>query len=89
MRKDRKESSPYPHPSAAAVFFGCEPRVELTGSREAMIEGATGVIYYSDTVMRIGLGRQTLVITGSELGIKVMFGGTMTIGGHICSVEFV
>jgi len=76
-------------PSAASVFLGTEPRVELRGSREALIEGSTGVIYYSDTAMRIGLGRQTLLLFGSELRIRIMFGSTLTIAGHISSVEFV
>lgn len=87
MRRDKKEPSHAPRP--AADLFGFEPRVELKGSREVMVEGSTGVIFYSDTVIRTGIGRQTLLITGSELRIKVMFGSTLTVGGHICSVEFV
>ncbi len=86
MRKEKREPA---GESAASVFFGAEPRVELKGSREALIEGSTGVIYYSDTAMRIGLGRQTLLVIGSELQIKIMFGSTLTIVGHINSVEFV
>ena len=87
MRKEKKEPL-HSEPSAASVFFGAEPRVELRGSREALIEGSTGVIYYSDTAMRIGLGRQTLLVVGSELCIRTMFGGTLIIAGHISSVEF-
>ena len=87
MRKDKTEQ--IDRPSAMSVFLGTEPKVELHSSREALIEGATGVIYYSDTAMRIGLGRQTLLVIGSELCIQTMFGGTLTITGHINSVEFV
>ena len=88
MRKDKKTQD-NTQPSAVSVFFGTEPRVELRGSREALIEGSTGVIYYSDTAMRIGLGRQTLLVIGSDLCIRTMFGGTLTIAGHITAVEFV
>ena len=88
MRKDKKEQQTQ-LPEAVSMFFGNEPRVELRGSLEALIEGSTGVIYYSDTAMRIGLGRQTLLIIGSELSIKTMFGNTLTVTGHISSVEFV
>lgn len=88
MRKDKKEQ-PAEQPTAMSVFLGTEPRVELHGSREVLIEGSTGVIYYSDTAMRIGIGRQTLLLIGSELCIRTMFGSTLSIVGHINSVEFV
>ncbi len=89
MRRDKKGQQSAETPSAASVFFGTEPKVELRGTREALIEGSTGVIYYSDTAMRIGLGRRTLVLIGSELRIRIMFGSTLSIVGHINSVEFV
>lgn len=88
MRKNNKEPM-IEQPSAMSVFLGTEPRVELRGSREILIEGSTGVIYYSDTAMRIGMGHQTLIIVGSELCIRNMFGATLTIAGHIRSVEYV
>jgi len=87
MRKDKNAQAPV-QPSALSVFFGTEPRVELRGSREALIEGCTGVIYYSDTAMRIGLGQRTLLVIGSDLCISSMFGGTLTVSGRISSVEF-
>ena len=89
MRKDAKKTAAAEQPSAMSVFMGSEPRLEIRGTRELLIEGSTGVIYYSDTAMRIGLGRQTLLVIGSELQIKIMFGSTLTIVGHINSVEFV
>jgi len=88
MRKDKK-GAVSERPDAMSVFMGTEPRVELRGSREALIEGSTGVIYYSDTAMRIGIGRHTLLVIGSDLCIRTMFGSTLTVAGHITSVEFV
>lgn len=72
-----------------AGFFVDETRVELHGSREVLIEGSTGVIYYSDTSMRIGLGRQTLLLVGCDLSIRAMFGRTLSVVGMIKSVEFI
>ena len=89
MRKEAKKPSPAEQPSAMSVFMGTEPRIELRGTRELLIEGSTGVIYYSDTAMRIGLGSRTLLLIGSDLRIKIMFGSTLTIAGYIKSVEFV
>ncbi len=86
-RKNRQPDAD--KPSALSVFFGTEPRVELRGTREALVEGSTGVIYYSDTAMRIGMGRRTLILTGSELHIKIMFGSTLVVAGHISTAEFV
>ncbi len=87
MRKDNSKN--HTEPGGQASFFGSPPRLELRGSRELLIEGSTGVIYYSDNAMRIGVGRQTLIIVGSELCINTMFGSTLSISGHIRSVEFV
>lgn len=89
MRKDEKKPAASERPSAMSVFMGTEPRIELRGTRELLIEGSTGVIYYSETAMRIGLGSRTLLLIGSDLRIKIMFGGTLTITGYIKSVEFV
>ncbi len=89
MRKDNRKTPVPDQPSALSVFAGTEPRIELKGSREILIEGSTGVIYYSDTAMRIGLGSRTLLLVGSDLRIRIMFGGTLTIAGFIKSVEFV
>jgi len=89
MRRDKKELQTPERPSAASVFMGTEPRVELRGTREALIEGSTGVIYYSDTAMRIGLGHRTLILIGSELRIRIMFGSTLSVVGHINSAEFI
>lgn len=88
MRKDNSKKHTEPAADQSS-FFGSPPRLELRGSRELLIEGSTGVIYYSDTAMRIGVGRQTLIVIGSELCINTMFGSTLTISGHISSVEFV
>ncbi len=88
MRKGNKDEKT-DNVSPVSVFLGKEPRVELLGSREILIEGSTGVIYYSETAMRIGLGRQTLLLVGSDLCIRTMFGDTLTITGHIRSVEYV
>lgn len=89
MRKDAKKTTPVDQPSAMSVFMGTEPRIELRGTRELLIEGSTGVIYYSDTAMRIGLGSRTLLLIGNDLRIRIMFGSTLTIAGYIKSVEFV
>jgi len=88
MRKDTGKTAARERPSAMSVFMGTEPRVELHGTRQLLIEGSTGVIYYSDNVMRIGLGSRTLIVTGCELRISVMFGSTLTVTGSVKSVEF-
>ncbi|MBE6759172.1 MAG: hypothetical protein E7554_03675 [Ruminococcaceae bacterium] len=89
MRKDAKKTAAAEQPSAMSVFMGSEPRLEIRGTRELLIEGSTGVIYYSDTAMRIGVGGRTLLLIGSELSISIMFGSTLTVVGQIKSVEFV
>lgn len=70
-------------------LFERESRVELTGSRMMTAEGCTGVASYCDTAIRLSMGRQSLIICGSDLRITNMFGQTVCVSGHISSVEFV
>ena len=70
-------------------FFTRESRVELSGSRMMTAEGCTGVASYSDTTIRLSMGRQSLIICGSDLRITNMFGQTVCVSGRISSLEFV
>lgn len=73
---------------SAYSLLGGDAHVELNGSREVLIEGSSGVLYYSDTLIRVGLGRKTLLVVGCDMQIKAMFGRTLSIVGNIKSVEF-
>ena len=91
MRKKKekgRESALRPLDSPSNIFKS-QSRIEINGSSDLLVEGCVGVLEYSDVRIRVSLGRQSLVITGSDLGILNMFGDTLSIGGRIAAVEFV
>ena len=91
MRKKKekcRESALRPLDSPSSIFKA-QSRIEINGSSDLLVEGCVGVLEYSDVRIRVSLGRQSLVITGSDLGILNMFGDTLSIGGRIAAVEFV
>ena len=66
-----------------------QPHIELTGPYEIQIERCMGVLLYSDSVIRLALGQQVLLILGSGLHITAMFGQTVCVRGRISSLEFI
>ncbi len=62
--------------------------IEISGNREAIIEGCQGVLEYGDSVIALNTGKLTVRVCGCELTIVSMQSGQAVIKGIITSVEY-
>lgn len=62
--------------------------IEISGNREAVIEGCQGVLEYGDNVIALNTGRLTVRICGCELTIVSMQNGQAVIKGVITGVDY-
>lgn len=62
--------------------------IELSGNREAIIEGCIGVLEYSDNAIALNTGKLTVRICGCELTIVSMQNGQAVIKGIITCVDY-
>ena len=66
-----------------------EAQIELSGNREALVDGCRGVLQYEDDVIRLSTGRRVVRFQGSGLMIRTMQQNQLLICGTILSVEFI
>lgn len=62
--------------------------IELSGNREAIVEGCQGVLEYGDSVIALNTGKLTVRICGCELTIVSMQNGQAVIKGIITGVDY-
>lgn len=62
--------------------------IEISGNREAIIEGCQGVLEYGDSVIALNTGRLTVRICGCELTIVSMQNGQAVIKGIITGIDY-
>lgn len=62
--------------------------VEISGNREAIIEGCQGVLEYGDSLIALNTGRLTVRICGCGLTIVSMQNGQAIIKGTITGVDY-
>ena len=65
-----------------------EVQIELSGNREAALDGCQGVLQYEDSVIRVSTGRLIVRFSGSGLCIRTMQQNQILICGTIASVDF-
>ena len=64
-------------------------RIECNANREAVVEGCSGILEYSDETIRLTTGRMVLRFSGRGLSINGMAHGYAVVTGNIASIEFV
>lgn len=64
------------------------PILELTGNRQASIEGSTGVLRYEDEVVRINTPSAVIEFLGRGLRLRCISATAVTIEGFITDVHF-
>ncbi len=64
------------------------PHIELTGRREAIVEGCHGILSYDDDAVRLNTGCGILRITGQCLTLRAMNNDSALVSGRILSLEF-
>lgn len=62
--------------------------IELSGNREAVIEGCQGVVEYGDTLISLNTGKLTVRVCGCGLTIVSMQNGQAVIRGTITGVDY-
>ncbi|MDR2655862.1 MAG: YabP/YqfC family sporulation protein [Oscillospiraceae bacterium] len=68
--------------------ISAESHIEIRGNKEAIIEGAQGVLEYCDETIKISLDRKAVKFSGRSLNLKGMDGDSIIIDGFILSIEF-
>lgn len=63
-------------------------QIELSGNREALVDGCQNILQYDDTVIRISTGRLVICFSGSDLSVNAMQQNQIRITGTILCVEF-
>lgn len=62
--------------------------IELSGNREAIIDGCKGVLDYDDQSIRLNTGRTIVRFTGSDLTMRALTLEQAVISGTILSIDF-
>jgi len=82
-RPDIMEKMGFPN-----TTLGSGPTMELNSDREAIVDGCTGILEYTGSVIRLSVNEMTLRFTGDELFIGAMERKGLVIRGRIRSIEF-
>ena len=69
------------------IFYD-EPRIEMLGNREIIVDGCKGVVEYDETTIRLSLGECVLSLCGDDMVIKSFDSEVAVICGRICGISF-
>lgn len=69
------------------MFFD-EPRIEMLGNREIIVDGCKGVVEYDEATIRLNLGECVLSLCGDDMVIKSFDSDVAVICGRICEISF-
>jgi len=72
-------------PQAAMVGVS---QMELSGNREAVIDGCVGVLAYDEDVVRLALRGMVATFHGRNLQIKVLTHDSAIVAGYITNIQF-
>lgn len=64
------------------------PHLELSGNREAVVDGCRGILEYDENIVRINAGKMVLRFTGRGFHIKNLKTDSVMIQGFFTSIEF-
>ncbi|MCL2507753.1 MAG: YabP/YqfC family sporulation protein [Oscillospiraceae bacterium] len=62
--------------------------IEMSGNREAVVDGCRGVVEYNENVIRLNTGKLIVRFTGSCLMIRTLQLNQAIVCGNILSVDF-
>ncbi len=74
--------------SLSLSLRGHDSHIEINSGKEVLIEGCRGILEYSDTKIKVSIGRQAVTVNGCELTVRNMFTRMIVIIGRISSVEY-
>ncbi|MDR3643552.1 MAG: YabP/YqfC family sporulation protein [Clostridia bacterium] len=63
--------------------------LELSGNREAVVDGCRGVLEYDENVIRLNTGAVAVRFCGRGLSIRSLTRDSAVVEGYITSIEFI
>ncbi len=69
-------------------MFVDEPRIEMVGNREIVVDGCKGVVEYTENNIKLSLGESVLSLSGNNLVIRSFDNDVAIIIGQICDIDF-
>ena len=85
--KNKKKDNPKRRPSAIPPAITA-PCIELSGNREALVEGSRGVLEYSPSVVRVNTSSMIVTFSGRELNLRCISPSALIIDGFITDIGF-
>lgn len=83
-RKDKDKKSKFQLPQVIVN----EPKIEMTGNREIIVDGCLGVVEYGENLIKINIGETVMSISGDGLVINSFDSGVAVISGQIGEISF-
>lgn len=68
--------------------FFAEPKIEMLGNREIIVDGCNGVVEYDENIIKLNTGTIVIGITGAELIISSFDNNVAVICGKIVEIGF-
>ncbi len=87
MARRKREKNQIKNKLLAEMFVD-EPRIEMAGNREIIIDGCKGVVEYTENNIRISLGENVLSLSGDNLLIQSFDNDVVIINGQISDIDF-
>ncbi len=69
-------------------LFIDEPKIEMLGNRELIIDGCKGVVEYDESTIKISLGNKVISVLGDNLVIQSFDSSVAIISGTIVEITF-
>lgn len=88
MPRKKKNTNAKPRIPLPEALSG-EPKIEMLGNREIIVDGAKGVVEYGENLIKLNTVEYVLSILGDELVIKSFDGSVAVISGKIAEITFV
>ena len=83
-RKDKDKKSKFQLPQVIVN----EPKIEMTGNREIIVDGCLGVVEYGENLIKLNIGETVMSISGDGLVINSFDNGVAVISGQIGEISF-
>lgn len=84
-RKDREKKQKI----QLSQIVANEPKIEISGNREVIIDGCKGVVEYGEDSIKLNLGEVVLTLAGNGLVINSFDSSIAVITGQISDISFV
>ncbi len=88
MPRKKRKTNEKPRIPLPEVLSG-EPKIEMLGNREIIIDGCKGVVEYGENLIKLNANDCVLSVLGDTLVIKSYDGSVAVISGTITEINFV